>query len=238
MSNRRRNRITQIIIGQSAVAIFILIVGVLLIFYAQGWRVNLKTFKIYKTGLVYLMINPTPDLIMIENSEYQGSGEFYKNLTPGDYDLKIKKSGYVEWNKNIKISAEIVTAEKNVIIFLKEPVISDLTDQSKINYLNAPDASLAENARNKLAYNKYEIWSDDKLVTRFSSPIVNVSWFPDYEHILYQKNDQIGIIGKDGYNDTTLVKLSSTTPAKFIVGGQGKELYYIDNGQYKKAIIQ
>ena len=109
---------------------------------------------------------------------------------------------------------------------------------SKINYLNSPETPLAENARNKLAYNKYEIWTDDKLVTRFSEPIANVLWHPDYEHILYQENNQIRIIGKDGFNDTILANLLSSSSAKFMIGGQGRELYYIDNGQYKKAIIQ
>lgn len=238
MSNQRRNRIPQIVAGQLSVTLLIVIVSVILIFYAQGWRINLKNFKIYKTGLVYLMISPVPDKIFIENKEYKGKNEFYLNLVPGDYDIKVTKDGYVDWSKNIKIQEEIVTSEKNVVIFLEKPQISELTDQSKIDYLNSPDNALAENARNKLAYNKYEIWSDDKLVTRFSEPISNVVWYPDYEHILYQKNNHIGIIGKDGYNNINLVDLSSTTQTKFAIGGQGKELYFIDNGQYKKAIIQ
>lgn len=238
MSNQRRNRIPQIIVGQLSVALLIIMISLVLIFYSQGWRVNLKNFKIYKTGLVYLMISPVPDKIYIENKEYQGNNEFYKNLVPGDYDIRVIKDGYVDWVENIKIEEEMVSAEKNVMIFLSKPVISDLTDQSKIDYLNSPEISLAENARNKLAYNKYEIWSDDKLVTRFSEPIMSVSWYPDYEHIIYQKNNQIRIISKDGFNDTGLVNLSNSTPVKFMIGGQGKELYYIDSGQYKKAIIQ
>lgn len=184
------------------------------------------------------MIAPVPESIFIENTEYSGKGEIYKNLVPGDYDIRVYKSGYVEWSKNIKIKAEIVTSEKNVLLFLSKPIISDLTDQSKIDYLNSPESVLAENARNKLAFNKYEIWSDDRLVTRFSEPIESVVWYSDYEHILYQKNNQIRIIGKDGLNDTNLVNLSSALPTKFMIGGQGKELYYIDDTEYKKAIIQ
>lgn len=238
MSNQRRNRIPQIILGQLSVTLLIVVISVFLIFYAQGWRINFKNLKIYKTGLLYLVMNPVPDKIYVENKEYAGKNEFYQNLVPGDYDVRVVKNGYVDWIENIKVEAEMVSAQKNVLIFLAKPVVSDLTDQANIDYLNAPETSLAVNARNKLAHNKYEIWSDNKLVTRFSEPIENVSWYPDYEHILYQKNYQIRIIGKDGKNDTILTTLSSSTPAKFAIGGQGKELYYIDDGLYKKAIIQ
>jgi len=238
MSNQRRNRIPQILIGQLAVTLMIVIVSVSLIFYSQGWRINFKNFKIYKTGLVYLMINPTPEKIYIDNKEYGGKNEFYLNLIPGDYNIRITKEGYSEWTENIKISEEMVSSYKNVLLFSKNPSISTLTDQSKIDYLNSPDNSLAENARKKIAYNKYEIWTDDKLVTRFSVPIENVAWFPDYEHIVYQQANQIKVVDKDGFNENVLATLSGLNSTKFVIGGQGKELYFIDNGQYKKAIIQ
>lgn len=224
--------------GQLSVILLLAVISAVLIFYAQGWRINLKSFKIYKTGLVYLIVNPAPDKIYIENKEYKGKNEFYKNLVPGEYDIRVAKEGYVDWNCTIKIEAEIVSARKNIVMFLNRPHISDLTDQSKIDYLNLPDTSLVENARNKLSFNKYEIWTDDKLVTRFSEPILNVSWYPDYEHILYQKNNQIRVIDKNGFNDTILTNLSNSVAVKFLISGQGKELYYIDSGQYKKAIIQ
>lgn len=238
MPNQRRNRISKIIIGQLSVAIFIILVSVTLIFYSQGLRINFKNFKIYKTGLIYLMVNPVPDKIFIGDKEYNGKNEFYSNLVPGDYRVKVTKDGFVDCNYAVEIKPEVVTSYGNVVLFKNNPVISDLVDQSKIDYLNSPDSSLVENARNKLAYNKYEIWMNNNLITRFSEPINNVSWYPDYAHIVYQKANQIRVIDEDGFNDTELVNLTSNTSTKFAVGGQGKELYFVDNGQYKKAQIQ
>lgn len=238
MSNQRRNRIAQILIGQLSVALLIVLISLALIIYSQGWRINFKNFKIYKTGLIYLMINPTPEKIYIGDKEFKGKNEFYLNLIPGDYTLKITKDGFNDWTENIKINEEMVLSYKNVLLFSKNPSVSELTDQSKIDYLNTPDNSLAENAKNKLAYNKYEIWTDDNLVTRFSEPIENVAWYPDYEHIIYQQGNQIKIVDKDGFNENILVNLSSLSSTRFVVGGKGRELYFIDNARYMKAVIQ
>lgn len=238
MIKSRRERIPQIIIGQLAVALLILIVATCLVFYAQGWRFNFKTFQIYKTGLLYLQVSPTPDSFVIANKKFGGKNKFAINLLPGSYQVKTLKDGYGDWNMEVSIEPEVVTSFSNIVLFTNNPKITTLSDQSKIAYLNSPDSNLAEKSQKDLTSNKYEIWSQGKLVTRFSQPISNVVWYPDLDHILFQQNDQIRIIDSQGFNNTLLVTLSTNQSTRFAVGNQGKELYYIDNDQYFMATIK
>lgn len=238
MVNQRVKRWPKIFLGQLLVALVIIIFASSLIFYAQGWRINLKTLKIYKTGLFLYKSSPVPDKIFIGNESYDGKKEFSFNLLPGSYTVRAEKSGYVEWSREITIKQEMVSFYDDTLLFYSKPKIEDLTDQSKIDFLNNPDTILLENARDNLAFNKYEIWTGDKLITRFSEPINGVEWYPDMKHILFQQGDEIRIIDNDGFNNTLLVKLSSTQPSKFQIGGKGLELYYSDGEKYKKAIIK
>ena len=238
MTKPRRERIPQILLGQLVVALVILVAATCLVFYAQGWRFNFKTFQIYKTGLLYFEVSPTPDSFTIGNKNYEGKSKFAINLLPGTYQAKAVKNGYGDWNMEVSIEPEMVTSFSNIVLFANNPKITTLSDQSKIACLNSPDSNLAEKSQKDLSSNKYEIWSEGKLVTRFSQPISNVVWYPDLEHILFQQNDQIRVIDSQGFNNALLVTLSINQPTRFAVGNQGKELYYIDNNQYFMAIIR
>ncbi len=236
--NQRHKRIPQILLKQLLVSIGIIFVALALIIYSQGYRVNWQYLRLYKTGLIYLNISPRPDKIIVGCEEFNGKEEFAQNSLPGDYHLVIKKSGYVDWNGEIKVESEVVTSYKNIKLFKENPELALLTDQSKIEFLNAPETVLAENARGELAFNKYEIWVNGSLVTRFSKEITNVSWYPDMKHILFQQGAEIRVIEDSGFNNTLLAKLSSDKQTRFAVGNREQELYFLDDGIYKKAIIR
>lgn len=238
MVNQRSKRLPKIFLGQFLVAFLILIVALSLIFYSQGWRINFKTLKIYKTGLFLFNSSPIPEKIYIGNKEFKGKKEFTQNLIPGSYKVRAVKNGYVEWNREIVIYPEMVSYYENILLFKQNTETEKLTDQSKIDFLNTPDTILIENAKDKLAFNKYEIWTENRLITRFSEPINNVKWYPDMQHIIFQQGNEIRIIDNNGFNNTLLVKLSSTEQTRFQIGGRGQELYYFDGGEYKKAIIK
>ena len=200
---------------------------------------NLKNFKIVKTGIVFLSTDQKGESVYINGELQDRKTPYAENLTPGQYTAEVTKDGYRSWYQGFKIDPAIVTSFDSIVLFKSDPVISDLTDQRKIDLLNSPVDYLAvSNDKNSLTYGNYEIWQNNFLVTRFSESIQNVSWYPDMEHIVYQQGDEIKIIEKDGYNNTPLVKLLNSDPVNFVVNSRGDELYYTDGGQYKMAKIK
>lgn len=238
MVNQPSKRLPKIFLAQFIFALIITAVALNIIFYAQGWRINFRTLKIYKTGLFLFDSSPAPDRIFIGNNQYDGKKEFIYNLLPGSYSVRAEKNGYISWNREISIKQEMVSYYNNVILIKQDIQAETLTDQSKIDLLNSPDTILIENAKDKLAFNKYEIWTENRLITRFSEPINNVKWYPDMQNIVFQQGDEIRIIDNDGFNNTLLIKLLSKEKTRFQIGERGQELYYIDGGEYKKATIK
>ena len=237
MHNNRVKRLPKIIAGQLIVSAVIIIIASLLILYSQGYKMNWKTFKFYKTGMVLLISDPMPDRISISGIDYEPRTQFSKNFTPGYYDIKISKDLYQDWSRTIYIAPERLDAFKDITLFLKAPKITALADQGKIGFLNSPNEYLAVNSKNDLRFQSHEIWVNNMIVTRLSKPIVSAVWYPDFDHVVYQAGDEIRIIENEGFNDTLLIKLSSDVPSKFAIGNKGRELYYTDNNQYYQAQI-
>lgn len=238
MNNRRTKNFWRILATQLGVASVIFITGISIVFYAQGYKFNFQTFSLVKTGLLYLDADTDATNIYINGELSSDKNPFTKNLLPGYYNISLQKPGFVSWDRNIKIEAEIVANFNKIILFRENvsPVL--LNDEKKISLLNTPSDILAVNADKSLLHNDYEIWTNDQLVTRFSQPISGVSWYPDLEHIIFQQGNQIRVIEKDGQNDTLLVTLSTTSPVNFVIGSRGQELYYRENNQYMMAIIK
>lgn len=238
MYNKRVKRLPKIIAGQLIVTAVIAVIASFLVFYSQGYKINWETFKVYKTGMILLISDPEPDKISINNIAYEPKAQFSKNFTPGYYDVAVSKEKYVEWKRTTYIDPEKLDAFKDIKLFLARPTISVLDNQGKIDFLNTPSSYLAENSKYDLRYNGHELWANDSMVTRLSRPVLSATWYPDYDHIVYQVENEIRIVEISGYNDTLLAKLEKDTPTRFVIGNKGKELYYLDNDVYYQAQIR
>lgn len=238
MNNRRTKQFTRIIISQLGIASLMFLLGLSLVFYAEGYRFRFNNFKIVKTGLVFLISNQKAAEVYINNVHVASKTPYSQNLLPGVYDLTIKKDGYSQWSNHITIKPELVTDFREIILFKKDITPVKLIDQSKINFLNSPIEILATSSNHKLVYNDYEIWLNDELVTRFSKPLLRAVWYPDYKHIVYQQESEIRLIETTGTNDTFLVKLNQEGRTNFIISRDGNELYFADNGEYKITTIR
>lgn len=237
MENRRTKLLPKIIAGQTAVALLVAVIALSILFYAEGYRINLKSRKILKTGIVHLVSFPKKSDVYINGKLESKKTPFAKNLLPGNYSIDIKMDGYSTWSSNIKIESQFVKEFKNIILIKENIVAEPLADDKKINLLYIPSDVLA-NTNGGLYFNEFEIWYNSSLVARFSEPVEKAIWYPDHEHIIYQQGDSIRIIDKNGRNDTKLVKLSSKVATKFTLNAKGDELYFIDNDQYFSAKIR
>jgi hypothetical protein len=234
----RRYRLKKIILAQGLAFFIVVAIASALIFYAQGYTINFKNFKIIKSGLLVLNFTDKPESISIPGKEVSLKNTIAQTLQGGDYKIEAKKSSCETWNRNIKIEQEKLTQFDNIIFIKNDPSVSEMT-QDEINWMNStPDSSLAPSKNGALSSNGYEIWVGNRLITRLSSKISQVKWYDDGAHITYISENKIRIIDIDGYNNTNLVSLENATNAKYLFRYQGKVIYFKDNNNYYKAKVR
>lgn len=237
-NNRRTKLLPKIILGQLFFALIVIGLAGSVIFYGQGYRFNWKTLKVIKTGTISLDYLPEDASILINNKEYKEKPPVNFNFTSGNYSIKISKDGYQDWQNSVLVESEEVSTFRGIVLFKSNIVATELIDQRKIDLLKSPSDILASDNVNDLNYTDHEIWVGGNLITRFDNDISKAIWYPDFRHIVYQQAGEIRVIEDSGKNDTLLVKLDQNTPTSFVLGSRGQDLYFLDSGKYKVAVIR
>jgi len=237
MENRRTKLLPKIILGQAAVALLITTIALSILFYAEGYRLNVKSWKIAKTGIVYLVSYPKNSSVYINGVLQSEKTPMAKNLVSGNYNVEVKNDKYVTWSNNIKIESQLVKKFENIVLIKDDIEIESLSDSRKISTLYAPSEILASN-NNGLFYNQYEIWLKNNLVARFFAPIQRAILYPDKEHVVYQQGSAIRIIDDSGRNDTLLIEIDQESPIRFALSNKGEELYFQVDDEYYFAKIR
>ncbi|MFH1193808.1 MAG: PEGA domain-containing protein [bacterium] len=170
-------------------ALFITSVPFLLL-YTSGYRYNIKKNKFEKTGTLLInTLTKTPSLYLNGNA-VAGKNEFrIQNLLPGEYDVKIVKPGFFDWQKKLSVKSELTTFVKDVRMIennLPENIISETAgaiypspDQSKFLYV-------------KKEAGKYSLKlfssSDDSLknILSLGEPVISIAWSPDNDKIILE----------------------------------------------------
>lgn len=233
----REKRIKEIIIGQGIVILAIVVISLCLIFWGLGYEINWKTLSIKHSGIIYLSYSPKDAKVMIDGKQYDQGSPFDIKKFAGNYDLVVEKDSYISWSQVAKVENDRVVSFRNISLFRENPKISEITDTDSINSINAPYDSLVSNPSGGLFASDYEIWIGNQLITRFSTPISGVIWYPGNEYLGFQQANQIRIIKKDGTNDNLLVTFGSGSKTKFIFSWDGASLLYRDGEKYYKADI-
>lgn len=108
------------------VLFIVLAIGVIL--YAQGYSFDWQKKSLIVTGAFYFQSHPKDADIYI-NNEYKGkTNKYIKRLFPGEYDVKISKPDYYDWQKTLEINSKVVTEAKNVLLVKKDPSINQVID--------------------------------------------------------------------------------------------------------------
>lgn len=150
-----------------------LIASAAIILYSTGWRLDIQTLSIKKTGAIYIETYPKYVSIKINNEQFPDSsgilknGTLISNLMPKKYKIEINKEGYFPYYKEIQVEPSLVSeligiiltptkpAEENIIpTKLKGEKITNLSNgriiisnqKTKNNYLyNLSDKTAALN---------------------------------------------------------------------------------------------
>lgn len=111
----------------------------LVILFARGYRPDFKTQKLQPTGI--LAIRSLPDSAQVYiSSTLKGATDTTLNLSPGNYEVLVKKEGYNPWKKTLNIQAEIVTGS-TAWLFPTVPSLKAITSTGAANPVVSPQGN-------------------------------------------------------------------------------------------------
>ena len=97
--------------------------SVIVTLFAQGWRFDFDSFRIVRTGGIFIKTTISGAKIYI-NDKYTGSTagilnytKLVDDLAPKNYNLFIHKEGYYPWNKMVEVKNGLVTELVSVTLF-------------------------------------------------------------------------------------------------------------------------
>lgn len=114
------------------------VAGAGIVFYSQGWRLNVKDceieiaelrnckIKFQKVGAIYIETLPKDVVIKINGKIYENKsgllrkGTLIENFLPGNYDLEIGKKGYLPWQKKLSIESGLVNEAIEIVLAPEE----------------------------------------------------------------------------------------------------------------------
>lgn len=133
------------IIFYTATVLFLIIATVAVILYGKGYNFSFGDGKIDLLGTGLLAATSQPDGAGIYiNNHLTSATNNTVSLSPGEYDIKIAKSGYFPWQKKIKIEKEVVSSAFALLI-PTAPKLDNVTDIG----VNSP---VLDPTRTKIAY--------------------------------------------------------------------------------------
>ncbi len=108
--------------------VLFIVLAFVVILYAQGYSFDWQKKSLVITGAFYFKSYPKEVNIYL-NNKYKGkTNKFIKRLPPEEYDVKISKPGYHDWQKTLKIDSKLVTEAKNILLVKKDPIVTQITE--------------------------------------------------------------------------------------------------------------
>jgi hypothetical protein len=96
-----------------------------IVFYTQGYRVDIDQRGIVKTGGIDIIARPLDALVFLDGEFKDGTNFFFRstflnNILPGEHSLRVEKDGYHTWQKMVAVLEGQVTKFPSVQLFPKE----------------------------------------------------------------------------------------------------------------------
>lgn len=133
------------------------------IFYSQGYRIDVEARKITRTGGFFVKTAPKQVEIYIDGRLAKKTDMLFgnvliENLLPKNYLFEIKKEGYFPWKKTLAVKGKEVTEAKNITLFPEDLKLTSILPNVK-NFWFTPDLNkiiLQENGPKGWALKLYE----------------------------------------------------------------------------------
>ena len=170
--------------------------------------------------------SPLNARVYLDGKQRNPSPVRFSYILPGLHTVEIKMDGYQPWQQNIEVIERLAITVNAELVF-EDPVIADNNEKNLIfDRSNDPQIK-----------NSSEIWTGDKLITRFSQPVLTAVWDNDQNSIAYQVGSELRMISEDGLHDFFVTKLSSSAAIK-IMFKNSTTLVYSQDGEQKQIQIR
>ncbi len=110
----------------------------MIVLYTAGYRLNLTTFRVQRTGVIAITTLPRGASVTMNNALIAEKTPYVaQRLTPDDYDVLLQKTGYRSWNQHVHVgsgSTTYITAllfsDAKPTLLLEENALSVVGDRS------------------------------------------------------------------------------------------------------------
>ncbi|TSC97460.1 MAG: Uncharacterized protein CEN88_22 [Candidatus Berkelbacteria bacterium Licking1014_2] len=184
---------------------FFLILSIYSVSYAAGWRYNNETRWFQKTGLLFVMSQPSKTDIYLDGKKVAGQTPYLSQaVLPGRYTIEIKKDGYRNWEEEIVAEEGLVSQRPAVILFLNQANLMEVGEREK-KLLDIEKQDVDTNDVFISADNT-ELWYQNKLVGRWLAGISQAKIYNQGSHLTFIREGKLYIIEANGGHEIELAK--------------------------------
>lgn len=179
----------------------------ILYLYTAGYRVEKEAEKpldLSITGMINAKSIPEGSTVYLNDQMIAATDSTIGGINPGKHNLRIVKSGFMPWEKDIEVFPELVT-DITAVLVSKTPRIEPLTQTGATNPAISPSLnSIAYFSQDDkepgvwilpLTSTRLNIFSstpsvvlEDTSYTKFSEGL-NIIWSPDEKQLLIQQSE-------------------------------------------------
>ncbi len=123
---KRRWERVRLMIGYGLMAVAIGLGTLILVYAAYGYGINTKTGDIVQNGLLFVDSKPSGADIYLNNKSINSTTSARLVLQAGNYDLKLAKSGYRDWQRVVALDEHAIVNYVYPFLFPKKPVTADI----------------------------------------------------------------------------------------------------------------
>jgi hypothetical protein len=188
-----------------------------LISYSMGHRITTNSANPVSVGTFLLRTVPNgAEVFLNEKLLGNKTPSSIQNLLPGQYNLRVEKDGYRQWNKKLPITGTLITDIRDVRLIpavIEEDVMrTDIINFSispKRQWLGLIDKTKNGNQLKIVSFNKYADPGINVKVLINSKETVNFLWSPNEDYLILQlsmnKTSRNYLVEINNGNSTELV---------------------------------
>ena len=122
-------------ITYSIFIIIFLIAAPTVILYTQGYRFNFEKGRIQKTGILVISSVPRRADIFLNGKKIENktTPARLENILPADYEIKLAKNGYHDWNKRLTVLENSSTFAEKILLW-KNSLPNNIINQDFFDY--------------------------------------------------------------------------------------------------------